>query len=139
MKMRPTKYDGTVLKQTIEYTENYEKHGHMIPTAEGLAQVLNVTKKTIHNWADKKGNEDFLYALGMLKDKQHLELINKGLTGKFNAAIVKLMLVNNHGYMVKKSIEGTHTHEVNNVGKKPTRQELIAIINGTDSTVRRVA
>ena len=94
---RPTKYNQDMLEQSIEYLDNYTDHDHIIPSVVGLADVLNVTTKTLYNWSDQEGNEEFLHILKRINDKQHLKLINGGLNGALNPAITKLVL-GKHGY-----------------------------------------
>ena len=103
---RPTKYNKGILEKANKYLEEYEAEGDMIPSVEGLALVLNVARRTIYNWADTEGNDEFLHILGLINKKQHQVLINKGLTNEFNSAIVKLVL-GKHGYHEK--TDNTHS------------------------------
>jgi len=50
-------------------------------------------------------------------------LVNKGLTGDFNATITKLMLAN-HGYSEKQSID--HQLSDSSMSPKPVRVELVS-------------
>lgn len=72
----------------------YAEDGKVVPTIEGLAIYLGVVKRTLYYWAEK--NKDFLHTLDAIKQMQKDLLINKGLSGDFNATIAKLML-SNHG------------------------------------------
>lgn len=125
---RPYKYNDSMLKEAQDYLLNYfDKHGHATPSIVGLARVLGVCTKTVQNW----DNPEFLRTLEQIKDEQHFRLIDGGLTNKFNSNITKLMLAN-FGHSDKQQIESTNTHRIK--GKKPTREELIAIINETGSS-----
>jgi len=98
MKMgRPSKYSGELLEKAEHYLNNYEGYGDVIPSTKGLAEVLKVSKRTIHYWAKQEDKPDFLHTLEMIQNRQCLTLINKGLSGEWNASICKLML-GNHGY-----------------------------------------
>ena len=108
----PTKYKDEILSKTIEYTDNFGDYGHAIPSVEGLADVLKIQKASISDWAENSANDEFTKAMNMLSNRQHLELINKGLSGAFNETVVKLILINNHGYKDKKFINANHNHDL---------------------------
>lgn len=74
-----------------------------LPTAEGLARVLDVTRRTLYNWADE--HEDFLHILEKLNQEQVVRLINNGLSGKYNSNIAKLVLAK-HGYKEQLGVSG---------------------------------
>ena len=65
-----------------------------LPSIEGFALYLKVSRDTLYAW--KRESHDVADALDYIKMEQRKRLINKGLGGKYNAAIVKLILVNNH-------------------------------------------
>ena len=95
---RPTKYNQEVLDKANKYLEDYNtEHNHIIPSVVGLADVLNVTAKTLYNWSDKEENKDFLHILDRLNQRQHIRLISGGLDGSLNPSITKLVL-GKHGY-----------------------------------------
>ena len=100
---RPTNYSHEVLKKTQEYIDNYEEHGHAIPSVAGLALILGVGRRTVYDWAKREENKEFSHTLEILNASQECTLLNKGLTGKFNSAITKLAL-GNHGYSDKQNI-----------------------------------
>ena len=101
---RPTCYSDDALKKTQEYIDNYEEHGHAIPSVAGLALILGVGRRTIYDWAKREENEEFSHTLEILNASQECTLLNKGLLGEFNSAITKLAL-GNHGYSDKQQIE----------------------------------
>lgn len=74
-----------------------------IPTIEGFAQHLGVSKKSLYNWAEK--DIDFLHALEKIEDEQKKRLIAKGLSGEYNSTIAKLILSANHNMREKSDIE----------------------------------
>lgn len=72
----------------------------VVPTIEGLAYYIKVgSKATLYRWAED--HDEFRYALDDLKDLQGLLLQNKGLSGKTQPVITKLMLSANHGMKEK--------------------------------------
>ncbi len=102
--MRPTKYNDEVLAKTKDYLHNYEKYDHLFPSIVGLSSVLGIAKSTISSWKNNDDKQEFSGTLEQIKDQQHLTLLNKGLTGEFNASITKLML-HNFGYSDKQKFQ----------------------------------
>ena len=93
---RPSKLTDALIEQAARYaTKDYRLQGEVIPTIEGLAVFLNVSRKTPYNW--KAENEEFLHILDDLMARQAKELFSNGLTGDFNPTITKLILTK-HGY-----------------------------------------
>ncbi|WP_166506701.1 DNA-packaging protein [Sodalis glossinidius] len=82
---------------------DYEKLGDVVPSVAGLACYLGISRSTAQEYA--KENEEFSGTLEAIKTLQENRLINKGLTGDFNATITKLMLAN-HGYSDKQELTG---------------------------------
>jgi len=98
---RPSKYSQEMLETALDYIQNYSDYGDAIPMACGLAVALDVSKKTLYNWAEAEENQEFLHALEKLKTFQERSIINGSILGDFNAPISKLMLTNNHEYQEK--------------------------------------
>lgn len=93
---RPSKLTDALIEQAGRYaSKEYLSQGEVIPTIEGLAVYLNVSRKTLYNW--KAENEEFLHILDDLMARQAKELFSNGLTGDFNPTITKLILTK-HGY-----------------------------------------
>ena len=93
---RPTKLTDALIEKAAKYaTNDYMLQGEVIPTIEGLAVFLNVSRKTLYNW--KAENEEFLHILDDLMARQAKELLSNGLRGDFNPTITKLILTK-HGY-----------------------------------------
>lgn len=101
--MRPTKFNDRIVKKTEDYLRQHDKQGDQVPSIVGLASFLNISKSTLLKWKGEPGKEQFSDTLERIKDRQHLMLINKGLTGEFNASITKLML-HNFGYSDRQQI-----------------------------------
>lgn len=129
MKGRKSKLDAT-LKKAREYLKGgYKNDGGIIPSISGLSLYVNCSRSSLYNYADK--SEEFKDTLDMIKAIQENELLNKGLTGEFNATIAKLML-SNHGYNDKqqldhKSSDGSMTspHRIELVPAKMTTEDIM--------------
>lgn len=73
-----------------------------LPTIEGFALYLDVSKKSLYNWAEQ--NPEFLHALDDIERIQKQRLIENGLSGDYNPMIAKLILSANHGMREKQDI-----------------------------------
>lgn len=106
---RPTKYNKEIQEKAEYYLDNHHKRaiGDVVPSISSLAYYLCVTDVTVHNWRAK--HEDFKYVADRVVQKQHIALLNGGLTNALNPTIVKLML-SNHGYSEKQQV----SHSVDN-------------------------
>lgn len=103
---RPTVYSEETLEKTVDYLENYQSHGDVIPSIVGLARVLEVCRDTVHAWLRDEEKEDFSYIVRKLLSEQERALINGGLKGDMNANITKLVL-GKHGYTEKRDQNNT--------------------------------
>jgi len=117
---RPTKYNQEMVDRSYKYIDEYEKHGDMIPSIEGLSEILDVRRNTIYDWA-KDEEKEFSNILAKLLAKQQKVLINNGLSNTFNSAITKLVL-GKHGFHDKVDTDLTSQGE----SMKPTVIELVA-------------
>ena len=118
---RPTLFNDEILSKTQEYLDSCEdsvvqvvsgasekfttykdKVTVKLPTIEGLAYFLGIHKDTVFEW--DKIHEEFSDLLNVLRCKQAERLINNGLSGDYNPAIVKLLL-SKHGYADKQETE----------------------------------
>jgi hypothetical protein len=117
---RPTKYSKAMVDKAYEYIDTYADYDDMIPSIEGLAEVLGLHRDTLYDWA-RQEDKEFSDILGKLIQKQQKVLINNGLSNTFNSAITKLVL-GKHGFHDKvdqdlSTRDGT---------MKPTVIELVA-------------
>lgn len=122
----PTKYSKSILKKVDKYLEQTidddyvftksdgpkstsweEKVRVNLPTHEGFAKYIGVTKRTLYNW--KERHEEFELALEKINDEQKQRLINRGLSGAYNSTIAKLVLSANHG--MKERVDATSDDE----------------------------
>ena len=117
---RPSKYNEEIQAKADEYVNNFRKFGDVVPTIASLALHLDVTYKTIYNWATEE-NPNFLHTYNRLMMLQHKSLVNGGLAGGFNPAVTKMMMTQ-HGYSDKQEID----HTTNGKDIQPTRIELVA-------------
>ncbi len=66
-----------------------------LPTIEGFAVFIDVSKKSLYNWEDQ--HPEFIHSLDKIRTEQKERLINYGLSGDYNSTIAKLVLSANHG------------------------------------------
>jgi len=127
---RPTEYKTFYCDKVDEYLESqqdeevevvkqrnqekgYEIYDNKLkvklPTKEGYARFIGVTKKTLYNWANE--HEEFLHALEKIEIEQKQRLIDCGLSGEYNSTIAKLVLSSNHGMSDKTETDLTSKGE----------------------------
>jgi len=102
---RPTDYTQDIANKAWEYVDNYENHGHAIPSVVGLCKVLKRGKSTIYDWAQDEEKE-FSDILAAINENQELVTFNKSLTGDYNPTIAKLLL-GKHGYHDKQDVNAS--------------------------------
>lgn len=114
MTTKPTKYKKSYAKKKLaEYLDScqdndYEFHKTRgdksdsyeekttvkLPSKEGFADFLGVSRKSLYNW--EKEHPEFAAALEKIHNEQLTRLVNRGLEGTYNPTIVKLLLSHNH-------------------------------------------
>lgn len=102
---RPTKYSDKTLTKARDYLDSCEdtKKNVNLPTWEGLSIALEITRETMYQWkAEHPAFSDILEELNKLQAQR---LINKGLSGKYNSTIAKLIL-SKHGYKEQIGLSG---------------------------------
>ena len=107
---RPSEYKEEYIGRVDEYlalnedfvSEDLKKLTVNLPTVEGFAMFLDVSKKTLYNWEDE--HDQFLHALDKIREEQRKRLLNKGLSGDYNSTIAKLILSSNHGMREKSDV-----------------------------------
>jgi hypothetical protein len=94
---RPTKYNPDFINRLDEYLATTGKEQMSLPTIEGFAIFLDVSRDSLYEWAKLYPN--FSDTLRRIEILQKQQLINDGIYGgkEVNASIVKLILQNNHG------------------------------------------
>jgi len=101
---RPTKYCDEIQETADHYAQNFAEYGDPVPSVAGLADAIDVSRRTIYTWSEK--HDQFLHTLERIENRQHKFLVSGGLTNEFNAGITKLML-HNHGYSDKMATDLT--------------------------------
>lgn len=104
---RPTEYGERILELARQYRdafflpEDQRKDilgdEEVIPTKEGLALFIGISRETIYEWSSQDTKQEFSDIVNEIFSNQAKTLINKGLSGKFTPAITKVML-SKHGY-----------------------------------------
>ena len=82
---RPTKYNTALLEKAQHYLDNYEEYDEVIPSAVGLALVLDITRATLYAWAKDEDKKVFSDILDNINKKQEQVLLRKGLNNEFNS------------------------------------------------------
>lgn len=122
---RPTEYGPHVLEITKAYFESgYKERGQQIPTKAGLGIILGVSQQTLANWAEK--SPEFVEALRMGLNYTELELLDGGLSGRFNPTFTGLVAANTIGYRSTKS-EIDHKSSDGSMSQKPTVIKIIGV------------
>lgn len=139
---RPEEYKEEYIAKVDEYLEsrqdeevhvvkqaNSEKGYEMfdnklkvkLPTIEGFARFIDVSKKSLYNW--EKEYPEFLHALDKIRTEQQERLINQGLSGGYNPTIAKLILSSNHG--MAERTESKNVIELDNEETKQKADQLV--------------
>lgn len=123
---RPTLYSEQMLIEAQKYIdncedeevsivsiqgENYTKYETRfkvkLPSLEGLALHLQITRSTLYQW--KERHKEFSDIIETLLQKQAEKLLNNGLAGSYNSTISKVILTK-HGYTDKQEIDQKTEH-----------------------------
>ena len=93
---RPSKYTPEIIDEINKYLIEAVPENMKIPTIEGIALRLGISRDTLYEWA--KVHPEFSYTLERLKMVQKEALIQTGIFGgkEINQAIVALLLKVNH-------------------------------------------
>lgn len=120
---RPTEYTPELIEKAKDYLVNYkETYDHTVPTVAGLSIVLDMSRTTMYTWGEDENKKEFSYILRNLKALQENALISRGLDGKFNSTITKLILTK-HGYSDK--IETDVTSKGNSISRNISDEEKV--------------
>ena len=94
---RPTKYDPDFVNKLPDYLKTTGREQTSLPTVEGFAIYLGVSRDTLYEWA--KEHKEFSDTVRELMTIQAKQLVDDGIYGgkEINASIVKLLLQANHG------------------------------------------
>lgn len=94
---RPTKFTPAVYNQIEKYISQHNRENTSLPTIEGLALYLSLSKETLYQWA--KENDEFSDAIKKILMKQKVQLMDDGMYGgkEVNPAMAIFLLKVNHG------------------------------------------
>lgn len=96
---RPTVATPENVEKAWQYVNGDWQLDEVIPTVEGLAVYLRISRETIY------AREEFSDIAREIKEKQSKILVSSGLKGDFNSVIAKLILSSKHGYVEKSEIK----------------------------------
>ncbi len=116
---RPTKYNKALVEKAANYLNVYETLGDVIPTIEGLALYLDISRETVYDWCSDDEKQEFTDTVKKVTLKQKQGLINGGLSNNLNAKITQLLLGANHSVIEKTS------QEVSGPGGKPQEHKWV--------------
>lgn len=104
-----------------------------IPTVEGLALFLGITRETLYNW--EKLYPEFFSIMERLRQKQADALISNGLSGDYNPTIAKVLLTK-HGYREGQEISGPDGKDLipDKQSKEKSDKALDEYLNGPNKT-----
>lgn len=116
---RPTKLNAAMIEAAKAYLDDTEIVGvhTLLPTIEGLALHLGITRETVYDWETK--NPEFSDIVGKLRSAQAQKLIQNSLVGRYNPTIAKLILSGKHGYVEKSEVDNNHSGAVQFVNDVP--------------------
>lgn len=126
---RPSELADCLVKAKEYLLGDYETFGDVVPSVAGLACYLGKSREAMYEYA--RNNKEFSDTLDSIKTMQENKLINKGLSGEFNATITKLML-SNHGYSEKQELD--HKSSDGSMSEKPTKIILMGAENDRGSS-----
>lgn len=126
---RPTLFSEEMLQKAEQYIANCTTTEERVklPTVQGLALHLGVDRGTIYQW--EKEHPSFFNTLEKLRQQQHNDLVDYGLSGQYNSTIAKLLLTNNHGYRDKTESTSTNLN-INADLPEEERERLSNLLHG---------
>lgn len=98
---------SVVTGESENYTKYEEKLKVKLPTIEGLARHLKISRSTLYLW--QKEHASFSDIIEELQQKQAERLLSNGLSGDYNSTIAKVLLTK-HGYTDKQEIDQKTEH-----------------------------
>lgn len=108
---RPTKLTQALVDKAEQFVIDRRNDRTLLPTVEGLALELNISRDTVYAWSEGEPTEPlakrFSDIVSNLKSAQAEKLVQYGLTGKYNPTIAKLILSGKHGYVEKQATDVT--------------------------------
>lgn len=99
--------ENVVSQESEKYTMYKQRLKVKLPSIEGLALHLQISKDTIYRWEELY--PEFSDVINTLRAKQAVKLLNSGLSGEYNPFIAKAIL-SKHGYSEKTEIDQNTKH-----------------------------
>jgi len=101
---RPSEYDPIFCEKVDDYLKTTGRLQTSLPTVEGFAVYLDISRDTLYEWAKK--HKEFSDTLRSILTIQAKQLVDDGIYGgkEVNASIVKLLLMANHGMRERKDL-----------------------------------
>ena len=97
---RPTSYTPEILEKANEYlnlTMPHKDTGEIMHSEVGLCLYIGIGKTTCKDWRKDKDKSEFSTIVDDILQKQENNLINGGVSDRYNGTITKLLLTK-HGY-----------------------------------------
>ncbi len=100
---RPDKIGGAHVQLANRYIDGgWRGEGIVIPTAEGMARYLNISRKSLY------AAEELSDTLEIVQRMQAEMVLNGALANEYNPTIAKLILSAKHGYIERSEVANTH-------------------------------
>lgn len=142
---RPTDYNPKILKKAKKYidscvdeieeyhktrgekSDSYDRLVRVkLPTIEGLAVYLGITRPTIYDWKEK--HLEFSYIIDELQAIQTDRIINNGMSGDYSPVISKVLLAK-QGYRDATELTGLEGKDlIPETIPKEKQEELLALL-----------
>lgn len=125
VKTRPKVKDGV-----LNGEEDYVESKVILPTIEGCALYLGITRETVYQWEKDPEKKLFSDIIAELRAKQAEMLINNGLSGRYNPVISKVLLTK-HGY--REGVEQTGADGKDLIPEPidaEQKKQLLSLLNG---------
>lgn len=97
---RPTDYNDSMIQKANEYIDSCGRQATELPTVEGCAKALGVSRDTIYEWIKPIHKyTEFSDTIKRIEEEQKNQLVNDGLYGgkEVNQAMAIFLLKANHG------------------------------------------
>ena len=104
--LEASKYQKKFCADMLRFFDDVYAEGNY-PTFEMFASTIDVTARTLENWAGVY--HEFSDAYTACKNKQRGALLEGAMAGRFNATFAKFVAVNCHGMKEKVEVDDKHS------------------------------
>lgn len=125
---RPSEYDPIRIPQLVAEYVSLCKQSNYLPTLEGLAVHLSISRQTIYEWCRQGGDyfhEEFSDIVEQLMAAQASQLQQNGLVNNYNASITKLLLTKHKHPLDQSSYTDKQEIDHTTKGEKLTVQPIL--------------